>query len=153
METSIRIVGEAFDPEGEIARFRRRCDGAGAIASFVGQVRGESGAALRLALEHYPGYTERAVAAHCAQAGRRWALEALAVVHRVGEMAPGEAIVLVAAAARHRRDAFSAVDFLMDHLKADAPFWKRELHAAGWRWIEPRAEDRDDIARWRKGER
>ena len=83
-----------------------------------------------------------------AEAGRRWALGGLLILHRHGEMRPGDPIVLVAAAARHRRDAFAAADFAMDHLKSESWFWKREKTAAGWRWIEPRPQDHADKARW-----
>ena len=79
----------------------------------------------------------------------RWPLEGLLIVHRSGVMVPGDPIVLVAAAARHRRDAFAAADFAMDHLKSESWFWKREKTADGWRWIEPREQDHDDLARWR----
>jgi molybdopterin synthase catalytic subunit len=149
----IRIAPQAFDPDATLADFRAANAAAGAIAIFLGQVRGENGRAARLELEHYPGFTEDAVAATARQAVARFALESLLVVHRVGALFPGEPIVLVAAAARHRRDAFAGAEFMMDHLKTDAPFWKREIAPGGRaRWIEPRAEDRRDRARWREGE-
>ncbi|MBB5519326.1 molybdenum cofactor biosynthesis protein MoaE [Amphiplicatus metriothermophilus] len=148
-KVSIRISWTPFDPEAEAAHFRRRCARAGAIATFLGQVRGENGAVASLALEHYPGLTEAEIGRIAEQACARWPLEAVAIAHRVGVMAPGEPIVFVAAAAAHRRPAFEAVDFLMDYLKSEAPFWKKETGADGSaRWIEPRAEDSRDKARW-----
>lgn len=149
---SVTITAEPFDPEKESASFRRQFDRAGGIVLFVGQVRAEAGHATRLALEHYPGYTERQIARLCGEAAKRWVIDGARVIHRVGEMAPGEAIVLVAAAAAHRRDAFETVDFLMDYLKSGAPFWKREFDGRAWRWIEPRAQDHRDKTRWSAAE-
>lgn len=148
-KVSIRISGAPFDPEAEAAQFRRRCAGAGAIVTFLGRTRGENGAVASLALEHYPSLTEAEIGRIAEEACARWPLEALAIVHRVGAMTPGDPIVFVAAAAAHRRPAFEAVDFLMDYLKSEAPFWKKEVGADGSaRWVEPRAEDRRDKARW-----
>ena len=144
-----RIAPEPFDPDAESRRFRARNPQAGAIAVFLGQVRGEMGRAAGLELEHYPGFTESVVAASAAGARARFRLDDLLVLHRVGALQPGEPIVLVAAAARHRRDAFDAAEFMMDHLKTRAPFWKREIAPDGAStWIEPRPEDRRDLARW-----
>lgn len=147
---SVRIAREAFDPEAEFAAFRSASTSSGGFALFIGQVRPDAGAATSLVLEHYPGHTEREIEKLCETAARRWTLDALDVIHRVGEMRAGEAIVLVSAASAHRRAAFEAVDFLMDYLKSEAPLWKRECSGEGWRWIEPRAEDYADKARWRK---
>jgi molybdopterin synthase catalytic subunit len=147
---SVRIANEAIDADAEIAAFRSSCAASGGLAFFVGQVRADGGAATSLALEHYPGHTEREIEKLCETAARRWTLDALNVIHRVGEMSAGEAIVLVSAASPHRRAAFLAVDFLMDYLKSEAPLWKRESSGEGWRWVEPRAEDYTDKARWRK---
>jgi molybdopterin synthase catalytic subunit len=144
---SVRISKTPIDPDAEGASFRRQFERSGGIVLFIGQVRGDS-ASIRLSLEHYPGHTERCIERFAAEARARWPLDGLRIVHRVGEMAPGEAIVFVAAAAAHRRDAFAAVDFLMDYLKSEAPFWKREFDGGAWRWVEPRAEDYADIARW-----
>ena len=138
----------ALDPIAEIAGFNARHATSGGIVTFLGQVR-EGGGVEALELRHYgpmtlPGMTELARITE-----RRWPLEGLLIVHRTGIMHPGDPIVLVAAAARHRRDAFAAADFAMDHLKSESWFWKREKTAAGWRWIEPRAQDHEDLARWR----
>jgi len=151
--TTVRIAEAPIDADMELARFRRRYDAAGAVASFVGHVRADRGAATRLVLEHYAGFTERAIGRFVSEAVRRWSIEGALVIHRVGEMSPGEAIVVVAAAAPHRRDVFEAVDFLMDFLKSEAPFWKREFDGTAWRWIEPTARDYKDKARWSAEER
>lgn len=151
MSVDIRIIAGTFDPDGESARFRQRFAAAGAVVAFLGAVRGEgeAGAVSALRLDHYPGFTEKEIAAIAGKAQERWPLLGLAIVHRVGEMRPGEPIVFVAAAAAHRRAAFEAVDFLMDYLKSEAPFWKQEIAASGARWIEPTQKDHEDKARWR----
>ena len=150
MRADVRLLDARLDPASELAKFAAAHPQAGGIASFIGQVRTESGesAVLELELSHYPPLTLPGMTALADEAGRRWLLDGLLVLHRTGSLRPGEPIVLVAAAARHRRDAFQAVDFAMDHLKSEAWFWKRERTAAGWRWIEPRAEDHTDKARW-----
>lgn len=137
-----------FDPYAHLAEFAREAAGAGALASFVGVVRAEANVTA-LFLEHFPGVTERAVSAMQSEAQKRWPLLGVRVVHRVGEVAVGDPVVLVATAAVHRRPALEACDFLMDNLKTDAPFWKKELRTSGDVWIEPHAEDHQDRARWR----
>jgi len=146
----IRIQAEPFDPGVELAAFAARVPGVGAIASFTGLVRkdSEGSAVFALELEHYPALTEKTVSAIAEDARARFALAGLTVVHRHGAMAPGEPIVFVAAAATHRRAAFDAVDYMMDRLKTEAPFWKREHGPDGARWIEARAADVKDRARW-----
>lgn len=144
----VRLAESALDPVAEIAAFNAAHPSAGGIVTFLGQVR-EGGGVEALELKHYgpmtlPGMTELARVTE-----QRWPLEGLLIVHRSGVMHPGDPIVLVAAAARHRRDAFAAADFAMDHLKSESWFWKREKSASGWRWIEPRHEDHEDLARWR----
>ena len=133
----IALRQSAFDPATEMAAFIGRHGQAGGVVSFLGQVRGDGGVEA-LELKHYPPMTQPGMADLAAAIERRWALEGLLLLHRVGLMVPGDPIVLVAAAARHRRDAFAAADFAMDHLKGESWFWKREKTAAGWRWIEPR---------------
>ncbi|MGQ0559404.1 MAG: molybdenum cofactor biosynthesis protein MoaE [Sphingosinicella sp.] len=146
----IRVQAERFDPETELAAFIAKVPGAGAIASFTGLVRATSDGeqVTGLELDHYPALTERAIAAIGEDARARFGLAGLAIVHRHGAMAPGEAIVFVAAAAAHRRAAFDALDYVMDRLKTEAPFWKRELGTKGARWIEARDVDVKDRARW-----
>jgi molybdopterin synthase catalytic subunit len=122
----------------------------GAVAVFVGLARGASaaGAVTGLYLDHYPGLTERTLETIAADAGDRFAVSDIRVIHRCGEVAPGEAIVFVAVAAPHRRAALEAVDYLMDRLKTEAAFWKREDGPDGSRWIEPTVEDRRNRERW-----
>ena len=144
----VRLALAPFDPAAEIAGFNARHPHAGGIVTFLGQVR-DGGGVEALELQHYapmtlPGMEELA---RITQA--RWPVEGLLFLHRSGVMYPGDAIVLVCAAARHRRDAFAAADFAMDHLKSESWFWKREKTAQGWRWIEPRPEDHEDLSRWR----
>lgn len=137
-----------FDPYAELKDFLARQRGAGAIASLIGLCRGESGRVEALVLEHFPGFTETEIARLMAQTRDRFALEDLCVIHRAGRIIPGEPIVLVAASAAHRRPAFDAVDFLMDYLKTEAPFWKKEVGPEGSRWVEPRSQDLEHKARW-----
>jgi molybdopterin synthase catalytic subunit len=142
MYSHIRIECQAFDPAAELARLE-----GGAMVSFVGRVRAEAGlTALRL--EHYPGMTEREISRQVEEAGSRWPLSGVVVVHRVGELKPGEVIVLVAVAAAHRREAFAACEFLMDKLKTAAPFWKEEKKGAGSVWVEAKASDAEAAKRW-----
>ena len=150
MISDVRLLDAPFDSANELARFAAAHAQSGGIASFIGQVRAEGGeaAVLELELSHYPPLTLPGMQALAEEAGLRWPLEGLLILHRTGSLRPGEPIVLVAAAARHRRDAFLAADFAMDHLKSEAWFWKRERTAAGWCWIEPRGEDYTDKARW-----
>lgn len=146
----IAIQAEPFDAAALLADFSGRAAGAGAIASFTGMVRDENdGAAVSsLALEHHPSLTEKAIADIGADAVARFELADIMIVHRYGAMAPGEAIVFVAAAAPHRRAAFDAVDYVMDRLKTEAPFWKREQRSDGAHWLEARMSDHDDRRRW-----
>lgn len=135
-------VGEA------LAAFNAAHGEAGGVVSFLGKVRpdGEAGA---LELTHYEPLTLPGMEGLAGRALSRFALDGALVWHRVGVLTPGEAIVLVATAARHRRNAFEAADYLMDHLKSAAWFWKRERRADGWHWIEPREADHADRARWK----
>jgi molybdopterin synthase catalytic subunit len=149
MAADVRLLTEAFDPAAELSAFTAARAAAGGIASFLGQVRSGSGVEA-LELRHYGPLTLPGMEALAAEAQRRWALEGLLILHRSGEMAPGEPIVLVAAAARHRRDAFAAAEFAMDHLKSESWFWKREKVGGVWNWIEPRAVDFEDARRWAK---
>ena len=144
----ITLQAEPFDPGALLTAFTAGRTDAGAVVSFTGLARADAGAETRLELEAYPGFTEKEIARIAQEAVARFSLLDLLVLHRTGEMKPGEAIVFVATAARHRREAFEAADFMMDYLKSRAPFWKKESGAQGSRWVEPTARDRDDAARW-----
>lgn len=139
----IRVSETSFDPQAEVARFAEQHQGAGALASFVGYCRpdGDEGAVRGLRLDQYPGYTESEIARLAENVFSRFACLDILVVHRVGFILPGEAIVAVAALAPHRAGAFDAVRILMDYLKTDAPLWKKEFVEGGERWVEPRRLD------------
>ena len=146
MTPDIRVQHEAFDPAAECAKLE--VDSAGAVASFTGLVRGEGGL-VALELEHYPAMTADALRRIAEDAAGRWALAGLTVIHRVGRMTPGERIVFVGAASRHRSDAIDAMHFVIDWLKTDAPFWKREEFADGRSgWVEAREGDVVQRERW-----
>lgn len=147
MAADVRLLTESFDAASELARFTAAQAEAGGIASFLGQVRAGGGVEA-LELRHYGPLTLPGMEALALEAQRRWTLEGLLMIHRSGEMAPGDPIVLVAAAARHRRDAFAAAEFAMDHLKSESWFWKREKVGGLWSWIEPRPVDFEDKRRW-----
>jgi molybdopterin synthase catalytic subunit len=149
----VRIVEQAFDPQAETAAFAHRRDDAGALVSFVGTCRARTdGAEVReLHIDHYPGFSEKEIARLAEDVSRRFDCPDILVVHRVGAIAPGEAIVLVAALSAHRGNAFEAVRVLMDYLKTDAPLWKKETGTDGARWIEPRAQDHARRAEAEKG--
>ena len=144
----IRLTETPFDAGTLLSDFCRGRSEVGAVASFTGIARAEAGATAVLELEAYPGFTEAKIGEIAEAARERFALADLLILHRVGRIAPGEPIVFVATAARHRREAFEACDFLMDYLKSRAPFWKKEHGPAGARWIEPRPEDHADVSRW-----
>jgi molybdopterin synthase catalytic subunit len=149
---TIRIQEADFDVGHEIAALTQGRIDIGAVVSFSGICRGsENGEPIAaLTLEHYPGMAEAEIQRHADEALSRWPLSGLTVIHRVGRIVPGENIVLVLAASAHRQAAFEAAEFLMDYLKANAPFWKREESAAGTSWIEARDHDDAAAARWTK---
>ena len=147
MALDVRLLEGDLVPEAALAEFAAAHPASGGIASFIGKVRAGEGVEA-LELSHYEPLTLPGMRALGEAALARWPLDGLLILHRTGTMRPGAPIVLVAAAARHRRDAFEAADFAMDHLKSDAWFWKREKRGDGWHWIEPRPEDHADLARW-----
>ena len=147
MDVSVREAD--FDAGAEIAALSAGDTEAGAVASFVGLVRGD-GEVAAMTLEHYPGMTEQALADIVAQARTRWDLRRVRVIHRIGRLLPGERIVFVGVASSHRHDAFAACAFIMDYLKTQAPFWKKEETAQGARWVDARESDDLAAARWRK---
>ena len=148
---SVRLADQPFAADRELAEFTAGLDGDGAIVSFVGLARSRSSAGEavdRLILDHHPRLTLRSLEGIAAAARKRFDISALRIVHRHGSIAPGEAIVFVAAASAHRRAAFEAADYLMDRLKTEAVFWKREEGPGGSHWIEPRQEDYSALERW-----
>jgi molybdopterin synthase catalytic subunit len=149
---TIRIQEDDFDIAGEMAALTKGRRDVGAVVTFSGICRGsEDGASIAaLTLEHYPGMAEAEIARHAETAMSRWPLTGIRVIHRVGRIAPGENIVLVVAASQHRQAAFAAAEFLMDYLKANAPFWKRVEGSAGAGWIDARDHDETAAARWTK---
>src|SRR5882724_596304 len=151
----IKVTPGPFDPQAEIAAFTAGRDDAGALVSFVGYCRAANdGVAVQeLRIDHYPGFTEREISRLAEEVSRRFECPDLLVVHRVGTIRPGEAIVLVAALSTHRANAFDAVRVLMDYLKTDAPLWKKETGPQGARWIEPRPEDHARRSQAEKGSR
>lgn len=146
-QSDVRLLTTPFVPADELAAFCSRHPDAGGVVSFLGQVRASNGVEA-LELQHYEPLTLPAMTELASRVHDRWDLDGLMVIHRSGTMKPGDPIVLVSAAARHRRDAFAAADFAMDHLKSESWFWKREKRGGEWRWIEPREQDLEDIARW-----
>ncbi|MGB8607343.1 molybdenum cofactor biosynthesis protein MoaE [Bradyrhizobium sp.] len=149
---TIRIQQADFDIAEEIVTLTKGRTDVGAVVSFSGICRGSEGSETiaALTLEHYPGMAEAEIARHAETAMSRWPLTGLTVVHRVGRIVPGENIVLVLTASQHRQAAFQAAEFLMDYLKTNAPFWKREESAAGTSWVEARNNDDAAAARWTK---
>ena len=148
---SVRLADEPFAAERELAEFTAGLAGEGAVVSFLGiaRARTSNGEEVeRLVLDHHPRLTLVSLDEIAAAARERFAIASLRIVHRCGIVAPGETIVFVAAAAAHRRAAFEAADYVMDRLKTDAVFWKREVTSGGSRWIEPRDEDYRARSRW-----
>jgi molybdopterin synthase catalytic subunit len=150
---SVRVQQEDFDLSAEVAALRAGQPGVGAVAAFVGLVRdmNEGSGVSEMALEHYPGMTEKALEAIVAEARARWDILGARIIHRVGILQPCDQIVLVAVSSAHRGEAFAACEFIMDYLKTRAPFWKREVTPAGARWVDARETDDSAAARWEKG--
>jgi molybdopterin synthase catalytic subunit len=148
---TVRIQTEDFDLGAEVAALRKGNPAIGAIASFVGVVRdvNEGDSVSEMTLEHYPGMTEKSIERIIAQARGRWNVIDAVVVHRVGLLQPTDQIVLVVVASAHRGDAFAACEFIMDYLKTQAPFWKKESTGEGARWVDARATDDIAAERWR----
>lgn len=148
--TSVRVQNEDFDAGAEIAALRRGRKDIGAVAAFIGLMRdfNDGSEVHAMSLEHYPGMTERALHRIGEQAKTRWTILDLVIIHRIGRFSPGDQIVLVLTAAHHRGDAFSACEFIMDYLKTQAPFWKKEHTPDGERWVEARASDESARSRW-----
>jgi molybdopterin synthase catalytic subunit len=135
-----------FDLAAEVAAFSAA--DAGAVVTFTGIVRDEGGTLSGMEIEHYPGMTERAIRGIMEEAVARWRLIDALVIHRYGKLTPGETIMMVATAARHRGDAFAAAEFLMDYLKSRAPFWKKEIRSGGADWVAAKEADEVALRRW-----
>ena len=148
----LTLTDQPFSPSAALEKFQQRARGAGAIVTFTGLVRdrASSGDVSKLHLQAYSPMTERGIEQAAKTAMSRWPLDACEIIHRTGDMAPFEPIVFVATASAHRRAAFEAADFLMDYLKTEAVFWKKETTPDGSHWIEPRPQDYEDSARWRE---
>jgi molybdopterin synthase catalytic subunit len=148
----VRIQHEPFDVNAELERLRANDARVGAIACFIGVVRdlNEGDRVATMNLEHYPGMTEKALDDIVAQAHSRWDVYDILVVHRIGELHPTDPIVLVAVTGAHRGEAFAACEFVMDYLKTDAPFWKKEVTPSGSRWVDARATDTMARTRWER---
>ncbi len=151
-DARVVIQTEDFDLSAEVARLRAGDGGVGAVATFVGTVRdrnaGAAGEVQAMELEHYPGMTEKSIEAMIDEAHRRFDIRGARVVHRVGPLMPLDQIVLVAVASAHRGQAFQACEFIMDYLKTQAPFWKKETTPEGAKWVDARVSDDAALARW-----
>jgi molybdopterin synthase catalytic subunit len=147
---AVRIQTEDFDAGAEIAALRRGNPKVGAVASFIGVCRdaNDGDAVSTMTLEHYPGMTEKELEKIVDEARRRWDVIDILVVHRVGELRPTDQIVLVVVTGAHRGEAFAACEFIMDYLKTQAPFWKKEQTPQGGRWVEARSSDNEAAGRW-----
>lgn len=152
---TVRVQEKDFDISTEIAAMRQGNPKIGAIASFVGVVRdvNEGDSVSTMSLEHYPGMTEKSIAAIIGEASGRWEVLDALVIHRVGTLRPTDQIVLVIVASTHRGDAFAACEFIMDYLKTRAPFWKKEITPQGGRWVDARVTDDQAAQRWEQGEK
>ncbi|MGY1488106.1 molybdopterin synthase catalytic subunit MoaE [Methylobacillus pratensis] len=145
-----RVQEQDFDVGEEVSRLRLQYPQAGAVVSFTGQVRdlNDGKSVASLTLEHYPGMTEKSLAAITEQARQRWPIFDAVVIHRIGTLQPQAQIVLVVVASAHRGDAFAACEFIMDYLKTEAPFWKKEATPEGEKWLDSRESDQAARARW-----
>ena len=145
----VRVQSDPFDAGAELNAFAKGRQDLGAIVTFSGVVRDTADGGLRgMVIEHYPGMTERALQKIAQDAAERWSLGDVLVIHRYGPLAAGDIIMMVATAARHRKDAFEAAEYLMDYLKSRAPFWKKEQTTDGSDWVESKEEDEEALTRW-----
>ena len=145
---AVRIQTEDFDPGVETKALTIGRTDVGAVVTFIGVVRGDD-ELTSMRLEHYPAMTAREIESHIEEVRKRWPVTAARVVHRMGELKPGENIVFVGVASAHRQAAFEAASFLMDYLKTNAPFWKFEKRGEGGSWVQARDEDDEALKRWR----
>lgn len=148
---NIRVQQEPFDLGHEASVFADKTSASGAVVTFTGLVRNNAEGTLEyMDIEHYPAMTEAALGQIANDALTKWSLEDAMIIHRYGRLHVGEMIMMVATAARHRKDAFEAAEFLMDFLKSRAPFWKKEISGEGAHWVAAREEDEDALTRWPK---
>ena len=147
---AVRVQVEDFDAGAEIGRMRLARPDIGAVAAFIGQVRdlNDGSQVASMTLEHYSGMTEKSLEAIVARAQQRWNIFDALVIHRVGELQPTDQIVLVVVSGAHRGEAFAACEFIMDYLKTEAPFWKKERTPEGERWVDARTSDEQARKRW-----
>ena len=150
MQALIRVQAEPFDPLAPQAQLWAGSPQVGAVVSFIGLMRdmNQGERVLKMTLEHYPGMAEKALHAIVVEAARRWDLQGVTLLHRVGDLRPEDPIVLVAVASAHRGQAFQACEFIIDYLKTRAPFWKKEITESGEHWVEARGSDREAERRW-----
>ena len=148
---TVRVQTEDFDVGAELAAMRLASLDIGAVVNFIGQVRdmNDGDVVNALTLEHYPGMTERSLESIATEAKARWDIVSSLIIHRVGTLQPLDQIVLVAVTSAHRGEAFKACEFIMDYLKTQAPFWKKETTSEGERWVEAKASDDDAQSRWK----
>jgi molybdopterin synthase catalytic subunit len=145
----VAVQKDPFDLGEEARAFAAGASGAGAVVTFTGLVRDLAGGNLSaMEIEHYPGMTEAALTRIAQEASARWGLDDVLVIHRHGRLMPGDQIMMVATAARHRKAAFEAAEYLMDYLKSRAPFWKKEITRSGAGWVAAKSEDEDALTRW-----
>jgi molybdopterin synthase catalytic subunit len=145
---SARVQEAAFDFQAEMTAFQSAVTRSGAVVSFTGVVRDDTGSLDYMFIEHYPGMTQAALRNFADQATEKFGLEKALVIHRHGRLQPGEAIMMVATAARHRKDAFAGADYLMDYLKSRAPFWKKEVSKGSATWVAAKDQDEAALAAW-----
>ena len=145
---TVRVQADPFDAGKELNLFTSQQGGAGAVVSFTGIVRDVVGSLSHMEIEHYPAMTAKAIESICEDARTRWNLTGVTVIHRFGKLGPQDQIMMVLTASKHRVDAFSAADFLMDYLKSRAPFWKKEVTAEGADWVASKEEDEAALGRW-----
>ena len=145
---SARVQEAAFDFQAEMTAFQSAVTRSGAVVSFTGVVRDDTGSLDYMFIEHYPGMTQAALRNFADQATEKFGLEKALVIHRHGRLQPGEAIIMVATAARHRKDAFAGADYLMDYLKSRAPFWKKEVSKGSATWVASKDQDEAALAAW-----
>ena len=145
---SARVQEAAFDFQAEVTAFQSAVTRSGAVVSFTGVVRDDTGSLDYMFIEHYPGMTQAALRNFADQATEKFGLEKALVIHRHGRLQPGEAIMMVVTAARHRKDAFAGADYLMDYLKSRAPFWKKEVSKGSATWVAAKDQDEAALAAW-----